>query len=42
MKKNIVILLCLAMLAGLISGCAPAHAPDAYEPTGDALEGGAI
>lgn len=39
MKKNIAVLLCLAMLAGLISGCAPAHTPEAYEPTGNALEG---
>ena len=39
MKKKISILLCLAMLAGLFAGCAPAHAPEAYEPTGSALEG---
>ena len=37
MKKIMVILLCLAMIAGLFSGCTPAHAPGAYEPTGDAL-----
>ena len=38
-KKNISILLCLAMLAGLFTGCAAAHVPEAYEPTGSALEG---
>ena len=37
MKKRISILLCLAMLAGCFAGCAPAHAPQAYEPSGDAL-----
>ena len=39
MKKYIALLLCLALLTGLLSGCTPAHTPDAYEPTGDALEG---
>lgn len=39
MKKQILILLCLALLAGCFAGCAPAHDPVAYTPTGDALEG---
>ena len=39
MKKLISILLSLVLLAGCLAGCAPAHSPDAYEPTGDALEG---
>ena len=38
MKKIIAILLCLAVMTGLFSGCSPAHEPSAYEPTGDALE----
>ena len=38
MKKMISILLCLAMLAGMLTGCASAHTPVAYEPVGDALE----
>ena len=38
MKKIISILLCLAVILGLFSGCSAAHEPSAYEPTGDALE----
>ena len=38
MKKIISILLCLALLAICFTGCAHAHAPEAYEPTGEALE----
>ena len=37
MKKIISILLCLCMLAGLLTGCAAADDPEAYVPTGDAL-----
>lgn len=37
MKKLISILLCLALLAGLFSGCSTANDPEAYTPTGDAL-----
>lgn len=38
MKRNISILLCLAVLMGLFSGCSAANEPGAYMPTGDALE----
>ena len=38
MKKSISILLCLVILAGMFTGCTPAHTPEAYIPTGDALE----
>ena len=38
MRKRIAMLLCLALLAGLFTGCAPADDPQAYIPTGDALE----
>lgn len=38
MKKIISILLCLAMLISLLAGCTAAHAPEAYEPTGNLLE----
>ena len=37
MKKFLAILLCLAMLASLISGCTAAGAPGAYTPVGDEL-----
>ena len=39
MKKWISIALCLALLAGLLTGCAANDAPENYEPTGNALEG---
>ena len=38
MKKIIAMLLCLVLLAGLFTGCAAADDPEAYVPTGDALE----
>ena len=38
MKKLISILLCLACLLGLLTGCGPQDSPEAYIPTGDALE----
>ena len=38
MKKIISILLCLACLLGLLTGCGPVDSPEAYVPTGDALE----
>ena len=38
MRKIITILLCLVLLAGLFTGCAAADDPQAYIPTGDALE----
>ena len=37
MKKIISILLCLATLGGMLTGCSTAHDPEAYTPTGDAL-----
>ena len=39
MKKTISILLCLTLLTGLLAGCGAAYDPEAYIPTGDALEG---
>ena len=39
MKKRISILLCLALLAGMFGGCTAAHTPEAYEPTGNLLDG---
>lgn len=39
MKKMIAMLLCLALAAGLLAGCGAAEDPEAYIPTGDALEG---
>ena len=39
MKKYISMLLCVALLAGLLTGCGATDAPEAYIPTGDALEG---
>ena len=38
MRKIIAMLLCLVLLAGLFTGCAAADDPQAYIPTGDALE----
>ena len=38
MRKIIAMLLCLVLLAGLFTGCASADDPQAYIPTGDALE----
>lgn len=38
MKKSISILLCLVLLMSLLTGCGAAHDPEAYIPTGDALE----
>lgn len=38
MKRIFSILLCLTLLTGLFSGCTAAHDPEAYTPTGDALE----
>lgn len=38
MKKIISILLCLTLLMSLFTGCGAAHDPEAYIPTGDALE----
>lgn len=38
MKKLISILLCLAMLGGLLSGCGTSDNPEAYTPTGSGLE----
>ena len=38
MRKIITMLLCLVLLAGLFTGCASADDPQAYIPTGDALE----
>ena len=37
MKKIISILLCLCLMASLLTGCAEADDPEAYVPTGDAL-----
>ena len=37
MNRIFALLLCFVLLAGMLTGCAPAHAPEAYEPTGDAL-----
>ena len=37
MNRILALLLCFVLLAGMLVGCAPAHAPEAYEPTGDAL-----
>ncbi len=37
MKKYICILLCLAMLASVLAGCAADDDPSVYVPTGDAL-----
>lgn len=37
MKKLLSILLCLAMLTGILAGCSTANDPEAYTPTGDAL-----
>lgn len=37
MKRTICILLCLLLLAGSLSGCSAANAPEAYVPTGEAL-----
>ena len=38
MRMIIAMLLCLVLLAGLFTGCAAADDPQAYIPTGDALE----
>ena len=38
MKRILSILLCLVLLMGLLSGCSAANDPEAYVPTGDALE----
>lgn len=38
MKRLISILLSLVLLVGLFSGCSAANTPEAYVPTGDALE----
>ena len=37
MKRILAILLCLVTLLGMLPGCTAANAPEAYEPTGDAL-----
>lgn len=39
MKKIVSVLLCLCLLAGLLTGCAEADDPQVYVPTGDALTG---
>ena len=38
MKRILSILLCLVLLMGLLPGCSAANDPEAYIPTGDALE----
>ena len=38
MKRILSILLCLVLLMGLLPGCSAANDPEAYVPTGDALE----
>lgn len=39
MKRIVAILLCLTLVMGSLTGCRAANAPQAYVPTGDALEG---
>lgn len=39
MKRLISILLCLSLLTSLLAGCGKDYDPEAYVPTGDALEG---
>lgn len=42
MKRIISILLCLTLLASILTGCRTAYDPEAYVPTGDALEGESV
>ena len=37
MKKTVALLLCMAMILGLLSGCGKKNDNSAYVPTGDAL-----
>ena len=37
MKRTISLLLCMVMLAGILSGCARSIDNSAYVPTGDAI-----